>query len=96
MAIISRAEKHKDLHVPICSSKVTLNTITCCCEHGGLMMECITSIQEVLSSTPLPSDCALEQGSFTRCSMSRDARKPVFGVSDQLQHKPACTITETG
>ena len=26
--------------------------------------------------------------------MSRDARKPVFGVSDQVQHKPACTVTE--
>ena len=44
MAVISRAEKHKDLHVPISSSKVTLNTITCCGEHGGLMMECITTI----------------------------------------------------
>ena len=26
--------------------------------------------------------------------MSRDARKPVFGVSDQVQHKPACTSSE--
>ena len=23
--------------------------------------------------------------------MSRDARKPVFGVSDQVSHKPGCT-----
>ena len=23
--------------------------------------------------------------------LSRDARKPVFGVSDQVRHKPACT-----
>ena len=27
---------------------------------------------------------------------SRDARKPVFGVSDQVRHKPACTISEAG
>ena len=26
--------------------------------------------------------------------MSRDARKPVFGVSDQVRHKPACTSSE--
>ena len=28
--------------------------------------------------------------------MSRDARKPVFGVSDQVGHKPTCTLTEAG
>ena len=27
-------------------------------------------------------------------NVSRDARKPVFGVSDQVRHKPACTVTE--
>ena len=26
--------------------------------------------------------------------MSRDVRKPVFGVSDQVRHKPGCTITD--
>ena len=26
--------------------------------------------------------------------ISRDARKPVFGVSDNVQHKPACTVIE--
>ena len=26
--------------------------------------------------------------------LSRDARKPVFGVSDQVRHKPACTSSE--
>ena len=35
-----------------------------------------------------------------RCSlhrhMSRDVRKPVFGVSDQVRHKPGCTATEYG
>ena len=25
--------------------------------------------------------------------ISRDARKPVFGVSDQVRHKPALTVT---
>ena len=28
--------------------------------------------------------------------MSRDVRKPVFGVSDQVPHKPGCTATEDG
>ena len=28
--------------------------------------------------------------------MSRDLRKPVFGVSDQVPHKPDCTTTEDG
>ena len=28
--------------------------------------------------------------------MSRDARKPVFGVSEQVRHTPACTVTEAG
>ena len=26
--------------------------------------------------------------------LSRDARKPVIGVSDQARHKPACSSTE--
>ena len=28
--------------------------------------------------------------------MSRNAKKPVFGVSDQVRHKPACTVIEPG
>ena len=28
--------------------------------------------------------------------MSRNIRKPVFGVSDQVPHKPGCTTTEDG
>ena len=28
--------------------------------------------------------------------LSRDARKPVFGSSEQVQHKSACTVTEDG
>ena len=31
------------------------------------------------------------------CShMSLVVRKPVFGVSDQVRHKPVCTATEDG
>ena len=29
-------------------------------------------------------------------NMSSDTRKPVFGVSDQVQHKPGCTVAEDG
>ena len=28
--------------------------------------------------------------------MSLVVRKPVFGVSDQVRHKPGCTVTEDG
>ena len=28
--------------------------------------------------------------------MSHATRKPVFGVSDQVRHKPACAATELG
>ena len=30
----------------------------------------------------------------SRNEVSRDVRKPVFGVSDQVRHKPACTSSE--
>ena len=38
------------------------------------------------------------QNSFLRLmnEMSRDARKPVFGVSDQVRHKPLCAVSEYG
>ena len=29
-------------------------------------------------------------------NVSRGVRKPVFGVSDQVWHKPACAATEDG
>ena len=31
---------------------------------------------------------------FVILNLSRDARKPVFGVSDQVRHKPTCTSSE--
>ena len=45
--------------------------------------------------------CVLEldasyTGSWFIWDLSCDARKPVFGVSDQVQHKRACTVTEEG
>ena len=30
------------------------------------------------------------------CNMSCIMRKPVFGISDHVQHKPGCTATEGG
>ena len=32
----------------------------------------------------------------TRDNMSLVMRKPVFGVSDQVRHKPGCTTTKDG
>ena len=34
--------------------------------------------------------------SYPSNEMSRDARKPVFGVSDQVRHKPVCAVSENG
>ena len=31
---------------------------------------------------------------YHQSELSHDARKPVFGVSDQVRHKPTCTVTE--
>ena len=42
--------------------------------------------------------CRLISASVVHCgdSMSHDVRKPVFGVFDQVRHKPGCTATEDG
>ena len=37
------------------------------------------------------SACNNEEG---KTVLSPDARKPVFGVSDKVRHKPGCTATE--
>ena len=33
---------------------------------------------------------------FITSNLSLVVRKPVFGVSDQVRHKPSCTATEDG
>ena len=33
---------------------------------------------------------------YTIRQMSLVVRKPVFGISDQVQHKPDCTATDDG
>ena len=33
---------------------------------------------------------------FTVDRMSHVVRKPIFGVADQVRHKPGCTATEDG
>ena len=40
----------------------------------------------------------LKAGKFSHmeAQMSLVLRKPVFGVSDQVRHKPGCTATEDG
>ena len=35
-------------------------------------------------------------GNFNGVYLSLVVRKPVFGVSDQVRHKPGCTATEDG
>ena len=35
-------------------------------------------------------------GKFRKLHLSRVMTKPVFGVSDQVQHEPGCTTTEDG
>ena len=34
--------------------------------------------------------------SFCELYLSLNVGKPVFGVSDQVRHKPACAVTEEG
>ena len=46
--------------------------------------------QENISTTVLPVPLIQEE----HFNLSRDARKPVFGVSEQVRHKPACTSSE--
>ena len=38
----------------------------------------------------------LQEDSREQNNMSLVLRKPVFGVSDQVRHKPDCTATEDG
>ena len=41
--------------------------------------------------------CALLLSAWDRLHhLSLVVRKPVFGVSDQIRHKPGCTATEDG
>ena len=42
------------------------------------------------------SDLGLHYLHFGLHHLSLFVRKPVFGVSDQVQHKPGCTATEDG
>ena len=42
----------------------------------------------------LPSSVAVLRKEIERIHLSRVARKPVFGISEQVRHKPACTVTE--
>ena len=37
----------------------------------------------------------LDEGGAIKFKLGRDARKPVFGVSDIARLKPACSATET-
>ena len=48
--------------------------------------------------TPLLPSCSCNPcvPSTSSRQMSLVARKPVFGVSDQVRHKPGCTTTEDG
>ena len=39
--------------------------------------------------------CDLKLPNFDAANMGRDARKPVFGVSDIVQLRPSCSATET-
>ena len=45
--------------------------------------------------TTYPAACSEEQVNLTEY-MSLVVRKLVFGVSDQVPHKPGCTATEDG
>ena len=57
-----------------------------------------TSLRQVINSmvsaqANKPAPVSPQTGEW---HLSLDVRKPVFGVSDQVQQKSACTVTEAG
>ena len=64
------------------------------------MLVCVMtplSIISVVSPTCPRCDAWKTYITITRlCNMSLVVRKPEFGVSDQVPHKPGCAVTEDG
>ena len=56
------------------------------------------SLSQYTAMTPIASNGPSNKNGrvITACKMSLVVRKPVFGVSDQVRHKPGCTIKEDG
>ena len=71
------------------------------------MSDLVENPEDRLSHIAVPMFCNIPHGTrhpkkYLPCHMSsqsseymsRDTRKPVFGVSVQVRRKPACTVTE--
>ena len=65
--------------------------VNMCITKGGDAMRLRKAIENLCSSSE-DSDTQPKH----RDHMSLVLRKPVFGVSDQVPHKPGCTATEDG
>ena len=93
------------LTVPICLK--TLNQYHVCLTGGfwGNVLEITIRMARFLNfftqkADEINGNKSLKESQSLRkcdlCYMSLVVRKPVFGVSDQVRHKPGCTATEDG
>ena len=62
----------------------------------GLTVWCLTLEKNALAVHLAAGDYIMPFRRTNKATHTRDARKSVFGVSDQVGHKPACTDTELG
>ena len=56
----------------------------------------VKSTEQPLARTSYGRYLIIKPGSEYKDKMSLVVRKPVFGVSDQVRHKPGCTATKDG
>ena len=65
------------------------------CDNTGSQYKSACAFALDTCSEKIPQDRTIETCGKQE-HMSLVVRKPVFGVSDQVRHKPACAVTEDG
>ena len=65
------------------------------------MFPCMSNIQQIVAKTTYLNasytfKAGKEKGIILLNYLSHVVRKPVFGFSDEVQHKSSCTATEDG
>ena len=77
-------------------TRLTANSTFTIDEMYGPLMACTCKAHENLMGKVGYTSYGCTKAWMGNADRSLDARKPVFGVSDQVRHKPACTSSETG
>ena len=71
-----------------------------CIKEGFIGLHCLMKMEWQKYKDVERSVCIMTEITIQMLSlqghMSLVVRKPVFGVSDQVRHKPGCTTTEDG